>query len=205
MPDLLAGVATTYLDLDAHLADYTVSVAGLDAPIWKVERAQTFREPGNASWEAFVAGDRSAAMEYAEPQRPEIATYFTELHAAGSSLFRVRVVERPLTPYLRWALRLVLLRAQASEQVHVVTSDAVAPHEARFGRLPELLLLGQRVGYAIDYGVDGTPRGAYRFDDRATIDRCVALLSDLYSIGEDLPSFFDREVAPLPPPVSQHT
>jgi len=109
------------------------------------------------------------------------------------------VAEMPPTPYLRWALHVIQARARAGERVRVITSDAIAPTESRHGRLPELVLLGSRVGYVVDYSSDGTARGAHRFTDISAIERCTRLLSNLYDQGEDIEQFFSREIAVLPP------
>ncbi|MBT8223915.1 MAG: hypothetical protein HKP61_01105 [Dactylosporangium sp.] len=205
MPDLLAGVPTTYLDLDGYLADYERAAAALDGTIWKAERAQVFQEPENPSWEAFRAGDWATAIALAEQGSTELTAYFDDLHASGFGLCRVRIVERPLTAYLQWALHVVRLRAQAGERVRVVLAEDLGSLEAEVGRIPELLIMGRRVGYVVDYGENGIARGARRFDDPAVIDRCTALLADLHARGEDLEPFFQREVATLPPPVSPTT
>jgi hypothetical protein len=203
MPDLLHGVATAALDLEAYLADYQQAAGTLKGTIWKAERAQVFQEPGNPSWEAFHCGNWAEALALAEQGRAELTTYFDGLHACGSRLCRVRIVERPITSYLRWALHVVRLRAQAGEQVRIVMADDITTLEADLGRVPELLIMGRRVGYVVDYGDDGVARGAHRFDDPAAIGRCTELLTELYGRGEDLEPFFQREIASLPPRVSQ--
>lgn len=202
MPDLLHGVATVALDLEEYLADYQQAAGTLEGTIWKAERAQTFQEPGNPSWEAFQRGDWADALALAERGREELTAYFDDLRSCGSRLCRVRIVERPITAYLQWALHVVRLRAKAGEQVRVVIADDIATLEADLGPVPELLIMGRRVGYVVDYDDDGVARGAHRFDDPAAIGRCTDLLTDLYGRGEDLERFFQREIASLPPRVS---
>ena len=196
MPCHLAGAATSYLDLDHYVADFYRVSAELDRPIWKSERAQVFREPGNPSWEAFVEGRWADAVELAGAGFAELEAYFAELDGRGCPFYRVRVVEIPPTPYLRWALHVIRNRARAGERVRVVTSESIAHTESKHGRLPELVLLGSKAGYVVDYSEDGTARGAYRFTDGAVIERCTRLLSDLYDQGEDIEQFFDREIVP---------
>ena len=203
MSDLLAGATTEYLGLDDYVSDFYRASAELDRPIWKSERAQVFREPGNPSWEAFVEGRWADAVELAGAGFTELETYFTELDGRGCPFHRVRVVEIPPTPYLRWALHVVRNRARAGERVRVITSQSIAQIESGLGRLPELVLLGSKAGYVVDYSEDGTARGAYRFTDGAAIERCTRVLSDLYVQGEDIEQFFHREIASSEPPADR--
>jgi hypothetical protein len=198
MRSLLFGVSTTYLALDEYVADFGAVSEKLAEPIWKLERLQSFREPGNRSWEAFVAGRWGESLQLAEKDRSALREYFASLGAQGSGFFRVRVVTRPLTPYLQWALHVIRVRLLAGEHIRVVSLDTIAPVEVEHGQLPELVLLGSRAGYAVDYGEDGTPQGAFKFTERDAIDECRLLLSRWYEAGEDLEVFFDREVLPLP-------
>ena len=142
-------------------------------------------------------------MELAGAGFAELEAYFAELDRHGCPFHRVRVVEIPPTPYLRWALHVIRNRARAGERVRVITSESIAQIESELGRLPELVLLGRKAGYVVDYSDDGTARGAYRFSDGAAIERCTRLLSDLYDQGEDIEQFFDREIASLEPPVDR--
>lgn len=199
MPDLLAGVTTEYLGLDGYVEDFYRVSADLDGPIWKSERAQTFSESGNPSWEAFAEGRWDEAVDLAGAGSAELKGYFADLDTRGCSFHRVRVVELPPTPYLRWETHVIRTRALAGERVRVVITQLLASVESRYGRLPELVILGTRAGHLVDYSVDGVATGAHRFTDRQAMDRCVRLLTDLYARGEDLVAFFDREIAPLGP------
>lgn len=200
MPDLLAGVSTEYLGLDDYVEDFYRASADLDGPIWKSERAQVFSEPGNPSWEAFASGRWDEAVDLAGAGSAELKAYFADLDARGCPFYRVRVAELPPTPYLQWEMHVIRTRALAGERIRVVTPDLLAPVESRHGRLPELVILGTRAGYLVDYSGDGVATGAHRFTDGQAMDRCIRLLTDLYARGEDLAAFFDREIAPLPPP-----
>jgi hypothetical protein len=42
---------------------------------WKLERGQTFAEPGDASWEEFNAGDWRESMYLLEERRADLKRY----------------------------------------------------------------------------------------------------------------------------------
>jgi hypothetical protein len=110
----------------------------------------------------------------------------------------VRIVEHPVTPYLQWEMHALRLRAGAGEQIRVVPAEAVGHLEA--GQpLPELVVLGGQVLYEVQYD-ETTLSGARRIDDPGVIAACRQELSELFDKGEDVLAYFDREIAPLPPP-----
>jgi hypothetical protein len=69
------------------------------------------------------------------------------------------------------------------------------------GLLPEIITLGDDVLYEILYTDAGVYLGARRVDDPAVVAGCVAEVAALFDRAEEFGSYFDREVAPLPPPV----
>ena len=201
MPPLLDAVPTRYLPLDDYIADYNTISGSLDGDIWKSERAQSFREPGNPSWEAFVAGRWDDAVASAAESLPELIDYFAGLAGQGSRFYRVRAVEFPLTAYLHWELYVLRVRAQAGERIRIALPRVTASAESLHGTIPELVILGHAAGYVVDYGADGTPRGAEKFVDADAILRCRAVLQKIYDESADFEQFFVSEVEPLGEPI----
>jgi hypothetical protein len=54
--------------------------------------------------------------------------------------------------------------------------------------------------YVTVYDPAAAPDGGRRFTDRGIITGYESLARDLFSSGEDLQTYFAREIAPLPPP-----
>lgn len=111
----------------------------------------------------------------------------------------MRVVEKPLTPYVHWELHSHRQRAECGERIRVVTAQQVAASEST-GLVPEVVVLGGCVLYEVVYTEAGVPNGAIRYDDRDLVVRWDRYLRALYAVGEDVISYFEREVAHLPPP-----
>ncbi|WP_431042030.1 DUF6879 family protein [Streptomyces sp. P1-3] len=188
------------LPLAAYREDFRArqwTIDGQDS--WKLERQQEFKEPGFPSWEAFSRGDWETAMRLVEDERDWLREFAQENDERGISLFRVRVVEEPLAPYLQWELHLLRLRAEYGERIRVVGPERIRGLEAD-GPLPELLTLGNRTVYKIRYDDQGILDGAVRFVDPRVTARCRDFTRDLYEFGEDVIPYFDREVAHLPAP-----
>lgn len=200
MRELLGQSRGERLTLVAYEEDFSKrewAVDGYDS--WKLERQQYFREPQDASWNAFTRGDWHEALRLIEAERSNFLALSAEAAAHDCRLLRVRVVQRPIIPYLQWELHLLRARAECGELIRVVGADQVEPYEAE-GPLPELITLGPDTVYEIVYGADGVLDGAIRFVDRALSTRVTGLIRQLYERGEDVDGFFAREVAHLEPP-----
>jgi hypothetical protein len=59
------------------------------------------------SWEAFAAGDWERALELNERERDAVAAKVAEDGSLGVESRRVRLVEKPVTPYLAHASNVV--------------------------------------------------------------------------------------------------
>jgi Family of unknown function (DUF6879) len=195
--DDFAGVRLT---LEEYQADFRVRQWSIDGQeSWKLERGQHFREPGFPSWEAFARGEWDEALRLIAEERDFLTEFSAQAKGKGIELYRVRVVEEPIDPYLQWELHLLRLRAECGELIRVVGPGLLAGHEVR-GPLPELVTLGSGTLYRVLYSEEGELAGAVRFSDSQVVTRAADVARDLYQQGEDLESFFRREVARLAPP-----
>ncbi|MDQ0934094.1 DUF6879 family protein [Streptomyces turgidiscabies] len=83
-----------------------------DLRFWKLERQQTFKEPGYDSWEAFWRGDWDESLRLLETGRADMAEYHRKVEQHGFVARRARVVEEPLSDYMQWELRALRIRDQ---------------------------------------------------------------------------------------------
>lgn len=204
MLDLLAPVLAPdqgeRLTRDAYHQDFGPRDAVIhDQDSWKLERRQHFEEQNNPSWDAVGRGEWEEALRLFENRRDTLIASVREDIRKGHRFHRVRVVEKPLTPYVQWELHSQRQRAECGEQIRVVTAQQVAASEST-GPVPEVVVLGGRVLYRVVYTEAGVPDGAIRYDDHDLAERWDRYLRALYAIGEDVTSYFGREVAHLPPP-----
>src|SRR5688500_10085517 len=200
MHDILVDDQGELLTLAAYWADFEKSFWATRPPgFWKLERQQSFREPGDESWEAFAAGSWAESLRILDNRRTEFADYYRRISDSGFATRRVRVVDQPLTPYLQWELHVLRLRHECGGQTRVIGSNQLTAHEERHA-LPELYTLGTDVMYEAIYASNGVLAAARRWRAPALISRCQRFIEDLYDSGEPLDTFFARVVAPLEPP-----
>ncbi|MGW1058257.1 DUF6879 family protein [Micromonospora rubida] len=200
MHDLFGGDSGERLDLKEYWADFEERFWRTAAPgFWKLERQQTFREPGDEGWQAFADGRWEDSLQILVARRREFADYYRRVAENGFATRRVRVVSEPLTPYLQWELHVLRLRHEYGGLTRVVDATLVATAETT-AVLPEIYTLGTEVMYEAIYDADGVLAAARRWLDPELVARCQAFIESLYRDGEPLDEFFARAVAPLEPP-----
>jgi hypothetical protein len=173
---------------------------------WKLERQPAFREPDDPSWVEMVIGNWARSMELVEELRAPRITHQAELNQHGIVQRRVRFVTDPVTRYLQWELHALKIWAELGEEITVLPDEHVRHLESR-RLLPELVVLGDErfpnpVMYEILYD-DGELAGGRKFVDPDLIAACRAEIVEFWSKGEELESYFAREIADLPPPASE--
>jgi hypothetical protein len=190
------------LPLDVYDSDFDrYDEAVRDHDCWKLERAQTFAEDEDPSYDAFRRGEWSAALRLHEEMAPQLRESAEARRQRGSVFHRVRVVEEPLTPYTQWELHSLRVQAAHGRPVRVIPADAVRHLEPPDqGPLPELVILGGLVLYRVSYSDEGALDGAVRYTSPETVRQWERLVSDLFARGEDVVSYVERYVARLPPP-----
>jgi uncharacterized protein DUF6879 len=197
MLDLITDVPGPELDLASYSDAFDEAYKQI--VFWKLERQQTFREPGVPSWEAFAAGDWDRALKLNERERDTVRAKVAEDESLGVESRRLRVVEHPVTPYLQWEMQYFRLLAEAGEDLRVIDASSVQYLEAD-RLLPEIVILGDRVLFEVLYDGEGTAYGARRIDDPQVITEAGREVADLYAAAEPLLDYFAREIAPLPAP-----
>lgn len=170
-----------------------------DGSSWKLERRQHFEEQGSPSRDALRRGDWEEALRLLATRRDALAAAAQEEERRGYAFHRVRVVETPLTPYVQWEFHSQRQRAEYGQRIRIVPSEQVAASE-NSNPLPEVVVLGGRTLFQVLYTEAGVANGAIRYTDPDLVERWENYIKALYTSGEEVISYFDREVAPLDPP-----
>lgn len=165
----------------------------------KLERGQNFKERGFSSWEAFAAGDWDRALSLVGEKSDAYARELQNAARLNIPHRRLRVVEFPVTPYVQWELFVLRVRVDLGDDIKVLDARRISDIE-KDRPVPEVVILGDVVMYGVVYDDDGNAAGADRFTDPALIQETSAGFDALYESAEDFHGFFDREIAPLPPP-----
>lgn len=197
MPRPLDGATGERMELSAYYAEFQENYARA-RDFWKLERGQSFAEPGDESWEAFDRGEWDEAMDLLEKRRPDLVAYIRGHAANGVTSRRIRIVSLPPSLYLQWELHLLKMRDEAGGAIRILLDRDIANLEDR-GPLPEIYTMDDNVMYQAIYDDKGVLENAVRYSDRALVARCRDFIASLFARGEPISSFFQREIAGLPP------
>jgi hypothetical protein len=134
-----------------------------------------------------------------EERREDLKRFHKETTAAGTQTRRIRIVSLPITPYLQWELQQLKIRDETGGPIHILRTSAIANLEDQ-GPLPEIYTMDSTMMYQAVYDEHGVLEYALRYTDQSLVGRCRDFIADLYDRGEPISSFFEREIAHLPPP-----
>ncbi|RAY11784.1 hypothetical protein DPM19_27760 [Actinomadura craniellae] len=189
------------LDRPAYHRDSAAERARLTGDIWKLERAQYFSEPHDPAWRALMDGDWQGAIGVFEEERPAAREEARLFARRGTPFRRLRVIEFPISRYLQWEMHYFRLLVEEGFELRVIEASRLG-HLERHRPVPEVVVLGERVAYEVRYDERWAPCGARRVTDPEVVKATGAQIAALWDEGEPLMDFFDREIAPLPAPVS---
>ncbi len=198
MLDRIRDIPGKVLDRPAYHAQRRQESERLTGPIWKLERSQFFHEPDDdPSWQAFVAGDWERVLAAFEGDRPAARAEAKGYAKQGSELRRLRIVERPVSPYLYWECHWFRILAEEGTAIRVLNSEKVRDHE-REGPLPELVV-DEHALYHVSYDEEWRAIGARRIDEPQVMRETIDDLARLWAEGQPFLDYFQQEIAPLPP------
>jgi hypothetical protein len=139
------------LTLDEFQSRFSDAWSKLDSRFLKLECWQSYQEAeGSESQEAYNRGNiataRDLLLREAEADRP----LYEDVTARGIDYARIRLVQEPVTPYLKYELIAYEIRAAMGENIEVVRFDPVLrlPNEDHF----DFLLFDQHTALIHDYG-----------------------------------------------------
>ncbi|GAA1022175.1 hypothetical protein Aple_074780 [Acrocarpospora pleiomorpha] len=201
MLERLHEIPGTTLDRPTYHAMRRREREQLSGPIWKLERAQFFREPADdPSWQSFLSGDWEGVLTAFENDRSAARTEIAGYTRQGSELRRLRVVEKPVSPYLQWEMAWFRILAEEGTPIRVLHAERIREHE-HLHPLPEVVL-DEHALYHVAYDRDGKAIGARRIADPEVMREASNEIARLWSQGEPFLEYFQREIAALPPPTT---
>jgi hypothetical protein len=140
-------------------------------------QSSTFRLETRQQYLVPAEAERIRAFQEGRPLPPRSSASFRlvrEAVAAGKRVYRVHVVEHPLTPYLRYELAAYRESVAAGEEIYLADRDA---HPDLAGLRDDFLLFDAETSRPtlvwVRYDQEGRHLGWERSDDPAEIERCI--------------------------------
>lgn len=190
-----------YLPGALYFQDYHSRLQHMTGDSWKLERRQQFVEADSPSWEAAARGDWECAMGELLKRYHRLLADYQRLAKRGITLYRVRIVEQPLTTYLQWQLASQRQRAALGERIRILSPGDIATHE-QHAPVPEIITLDTAV-YEVHYDDNGAYTAATRSTDLDTVSEWREYIRLLFDQGEPIEEYAGREGTPLSLPSTQ--
>jgi hypothetical protein len=152
----------------------------------KVEALQYYNETGDPSWERLQEGDWDGAVALLASVMAEERAELEPVIRRGVKLTRLRIIERPLTAYVRWEFESYKLSMQLGEEIRVLDAAQLRDDES----LPDFILFDSDVLITLDYSPDGRYVAAHEFGPSGEIDKVIAVYDRLMRRATPLKDFF---------------
>lgn len=158
------------LTLEEFGTEFSHAWSRLAERFLKVECWQAYQElPDNRSQEAFLRGDVERAVALLRDEARSDEPLYRDVRDRGLDYARIRMVQEPLSEYLRYEILSYRIREALGEPIVVVRVDpgTVLPNDEFF----DFLLFDQQTALIHDYGDGpvGAQTGGWLIQDRATI------------------------------------
>ncbi len=181
----------TYHDVDAFFTHFRELWHDLRSRFFKWESWQSYREPGDPSYEALVQGDFDEASRLLRERVLTQAELLNTATARGVQIVRVRPVNRPISDYLKYEFEAYRATIQMGEEVRILDGS-----EAPWGLSavpPRDFLLFDDYGMLVhDYDETGLIQGGWVVQDAAEIANATKIADHLVTVSEDFSSWESR-------------
>jgi hypothetical protein len=155
------------LSLEEFHSEFLAAWQRLDRRFLKLECWQTYQEPATESLRAFLRGDRRRVDALLLTEARRDGFLYDEVVQRGLDYARIRLVQKPLTPYLAWEMWNYQVRERMGESILIaeLPPSVELPNNEFF----DFLLFDRSVGLVHDYGDDGLQVGGWLVSDQAML------------------------------------
>lgn len=144
---------------------------------FKFERLQYYSQPGTPSYEALEQGRFFKALRLVQESIKAEAGAYSSARGRGVDLVRVRVVELPLSRYLRYEFVGYLTNHEMGEDVRVLEAADCRDLPERLG---DFLLFDDKAGLIHNYiPPQNIQDGGWLVDDASELAKLTALAETL--------------------------
>ncbi len=136
---------------------------------------------------AFNSGDLIETKRLLKEEAEVDDPIYKDVQQKGIDFARIRLIQRPLTPYLKFELMSYQIRQEMGETILIVelANDVKVPSEEYF----DFLLFDRRVALVHNYGDDGLQRGGWYVDQPSVIVKLEERVESLRRMSIDLKDF----------------
>lgn len=158
---------------------------------FKLETRQFYDEQGVPAFEAWRRGDHRQTERLVRARVfDEQADVYRFIETHNIEFVRIRILELPVSDYVRFENLVYRYAAEAGETVLGVESSRL-PDDLR-GSLFDFLLFDDSRVFVHDYDAEGLRRGSWLVTDRRVVDGYTKIAERLIGVAEPFKHLVDR-------------
>jgi hypothetical protein len=188
LPPQWATASGKRLSMNDFVSEFVRAWSKLTKRSIKLECWQNYREQEfNRSQDVFMAGDIESATRLLKEEAEEDRSLYEEIKSRKLDHTRIRLVKKPLTPYLEYELISYKIRLAMGENIEIVLFDGGIPLPST--EFFDFLLFDDSLALVHDYGTDGFQVGGWLTEEPEVIRRLEEIAVDLRSRSSPLAEF----------------
>jgi len=178
------------LSLDDFFARFEVQWNSARTSFWKIEARQTYAEPDDPSYKAFLRGDSEQSKALLRERIFAQREMYQRARENGVSFVRIRIVERPITDYMRYEYDSYPFSAELGERILFVERSGIDSARVPSGvELRDLLLFDSEHLFLHRYSPKGELQGAFAVEDASLAKAYAEFFEYLVTIGTPLEDY----------------
>lgn len=195
IPPTWALKGSVRLDLDEFQSEFSRAWPKAGSRFIKLECWQQYREQeASRSQDEYSRGDIPRTRELLRVEAEADRPLYEDVRRRGIGYARIRLVQQPLTPYLKYELMAYEIRAEMGENIEVVRWGPASrlPDEDNF----DFLLFDRHTALIHDYGSGeiGVQTGGWITHDADVIASLEIRAAALRRIAVPLPVFLSNSI-----------
>ena len=168
-----------YLSMDEFSSEFQTAWSELEWRFFKFECRQSYREPGDPSYDAFERGDLELATSLVRQRMRGQAPLYDAARKRGFRWVRVRFVDPPLSDYLtQYEFPAYRESFLLGEEILILESQQLPDMVSR-SELTDYLLFDNRCALVHDYDDAGQQHGGWFVNEWPVVEGIGALSAAL--------------------------
>ncbi len=169
---------------------FSDSINKIDSQLIKLELLQSYSEPGDPSYDAFMNGNMEKAKEELQRRISNQQEIYTTFAQRKIHFSRIRYAEQPFSEYIKYELLSYPISASFGEQIVFVDQNGVdeSINSSRYFR--DCLIFDKRIVLINNY-TEGRPDGGYVTVSNYDIEKFIDVANILFKTSKPLGSIID--------------
>lgn len=178
---------TSYTEISEFRETFRHQWKKISRCFFKLERLQNYEEPTDNSYKCFLDKDLEGAKRELEIRIHNQIDLYKSIFKKSADLVRVRIVDFPISDYLKYEFISYKISALYGEKILIVNSEKIP--SLLEDNISDFLLFDNQLALVHDYDLNGLQRGGWKVSDPDMLENYQNLKVELITASEPLGAF----------------